>query len=155
MDQDDGPELNPGWKVNLKNLEKQQLTLMVLKDGQTLFTSGKRGIEPLVDLLETNRDMLIGTTVVDRIVGNAASKLLLWQHVQQIDAKIASRRALGILRHSGIRFNYEELVPELLDSHTGQIDRFELMSIKHDYAELFYRALIEELLIFKSKSVAL
>jgi hypothetical protein len=138
------------WKINLAALEKQKLTLMVIKDGKVLFRSHKRGIHPLVDLLETSKDNLVGTTVVDRTVGIAAAKLLLWQHVQRIDARIASRRAQELMRHSGIELNCGELVAKLVNRETGELDPYETMSIKHDYPERFYRALCEELLIFKT-----
>ena len=48
MDQD------TDWRINLKALDKQRVTLMVIKDGQVLFTSGKHGMEALVELMATN-----------------------------------------------------------------------------------------------------
>jgi len=136
------------WKINLKALEKQKLTLMVVKDGEVLFRSSKRGIMPLVDLIEGNMSNLVGTTVVDRVVGLAAAKLLLWQHVRSIDALIATRPAIDLLRPSGINLNSETAVPKLIDPKTQQQDVYETMSIKHDYPELFYEALRGELLVF-------
>lgn len=136
------------WKINLKNLQRQKLTLMVLKDGELLFRSNQRGIMPLLELLETNLNNLVGTTVVDRVVGMAAAKLLLWQHVQRIDALIATTGAVEHLRQSGIILNASKLVPRLLEPRTGQPDRYERLSIKYDHPEVFYRVLHEELLIF-------
>ncbi|MEO0107991.1 MAG: DUF1893 domain-containing protein [candidate division WOR-3 bacterium] len=143
-------QLDSDWKINLEALEKRRLSLMVIKDGRELFRSPKSGMLPLIDLLETERDRLVGTTVVDRVVGGAAAKLLLWQHVKRIDALVASRRAKDLLRHSGVEFNYRELVPRLIDPKTGQPNRFETMCVKYDYPQLFYGALREELLIFKA-----
>jgi len=137
------------WKVNIKTLEKQRLTLMVLKDGEVLFRSDKPGLMPVVDLLETNMDNLVGTTVVARTVGIALAKLLLWQHVQRIDTVRVTRRAQALLSRSGIKLNCARLTEELIESETGQPDRYEAMCIKHDHPELFYQALREELLIFK------
>jgi hypothetical protein len=140
---------DPDWKVNLRTLEKQRLTLMVLKDSEVLFRSGKPGLLPVVDLLESSMDNLVGTTVVTRTVGIAVAKLMLWQHVQQIDSVQATRRAHDLLSRSGIRLHAEKLTEELIESGTGQPDRFEAMSIKYDHPELLYDALREELLIFK------
>ena len=145
MDQD------TDWKINLKALDKQRMTLLMIKDDQVLFTSNRHGMEALVELLAANRDNLVGTTVVDRVVGTAAAKLLLWQHVRRIDALVASRRAVELLRHSGVVFNFKELVPELVDRKTGETDRFELMSVKHDYAESFYQILTQDLLTFRNE----
>jgi hypothetical protein len=136
------------WQTNLKALEKQKLTLMVIKDDTVLFKSNKRGIMPLVDLLENNMNNLVGTTVVDRIVGIAVAKLLLWQHVRNIEAQIATRPAIDLLRPSGIKLSYETAVPKLVDPTTRGQDTWEAMSIKHDYPELFYEALRGELLVF-------
>ena len=138
------------WKINLKALEKPRLTLVVIKDDRELFRSQKRGMLPLIDLLETNMNKLVGTTVVDRVVGVAAAKLLLWQHVKPIDTLVASARACDLLRHSGIELNCQEIVPRIVDHKTRQPSQFEAMSIKYDYPEMFYGALREELLIFKA-----
>lgn len=138
------------WKVNLRTLAKQKLSLLVIKDGAELFRSTERGILPLVGLLGASQGQLVGTTVVDRVVGVAAAKLLLWQHVRRIDAQTASVQARELLRHSGIVLKCERLVPRLVDQKSGQVDRYEAMSIRHDHPEVFYRALCEELLIFKT-----
>jgi hypothetical protein len=139
------------WRINLKALAKQKLTLLVIKDGAELFRSSERSVTPLVDLLEANMDQLTGTTVVDRIVGVATAKLLLWQQVRRIDTEVASLQARELLRHSGVVLNYGKLVPRLVDQKSGQPDRYEVLSIRHDHPELFYRALREELLIFKTR----
>lgn len=138
------------WKISLNALEKQKLTLMVTKDGKVLFRSNKRGVLPLVEMLESNFDNLVGTTVVDRVVGVAAAKLLLWQHVQRIDAVVASRPAKDLLSHSGIILNAREFVTELRDPRTKRACRYEAMAVKHDHPEELYHALRNELLIFHS-----
>jgi hypothetical protein len=139
------------WKTNLRNLEKQRLSLMVLKDGHVLFRSSKPGMEPLVDLLESNMSNLVGTTVVARSIGISAAKLLLWQHVRRIDALVASRPAEDLLRPSGITVNTRESVDRILDPGQSRPCRYERLGAKHDHPEELYHALRGELLIFAEK----
>jgi len=141
----------PDWKVNLRNLEKQKLTLMVTKDGHELFRSNKPGMEPLVELLESNMDNLVGTTVIARVLGLAAAKLLLWQHVMEIDALVVSRSAQDLLRPSGIVINTLVLAPQISEPRTKRPCRYEALAVKYDHPEELYHALRGELLIFADK----
>jgi hypothetical protein len=138
----------PDWKVNLRNLEKQKLTLMVVKDGHVFFQSSKPGMEPLVDLLESNMNNLVGTTVVARVLGLAAAKLLLWQHVMRIDALAASRPAQDLLRPSGIVVNARVSVHLIHEPGKKVPCRFEKLAVKYDHPEEFYHFLRNEILIF-------
>ena len=136
------------WKVNLRNLDKQKLTLLVIKDGQVLFQSNKPGMEPLVELLESNMNNLVGTTVIARVLGFAAAKLLLWQHVMRIDAMTASRPAQDLLRPSGIMVNAQVSTPLVCEPGKKLPCRFEKLAVKYDHPEEFYHFLRNEVLIF-------
>lgn len=138
----------PDWKINLRNLEKQKLTLMVVKDGDVLFQSNKSGMEPLVELLESNMNNLVGTTVVARVLGLAAAKLLLWQHVMRIDALAASRPAEDLLRPSGITVNAQVSSPCISEPGKKAPCHFEKLAVKYDHPEEFYHFLRNEALIF-------
>jgi hypothetical protein len=138
----------PDWKVNLRNLEKQKLTLMVIKDGHVLFQSNKPGMEPLVELLESNMNNLVGTTVVARVLGLAAAKLLLWQHVMRIDSMAASRPAEDLLRPSGIVVNAQVSAPNIYEPGNKLPCRVEKLAVKYDHPEEFYHFLRNEVLIF-------
>ena len=141
----------PDWKVNLRTLEKQKLAVLVQHDGHTLFRSDKPGMEPLVELLESNMNNLVGTTVVARVLGLAAAKLLLWQHVMRIDSMAASRPAEDLLRPSGIAVNVQKSVDRIADPKTHQPCRYESLGVKYDHPEELYHALRSELLIFAAK----
>jgi len=138
----------PDWKTNLRSLEKQKLTLMAIKDGHVLFHSNRPGMEPLVELLESNMNNLVGTTVVARVLGLAAAKLLLWQHVMRIDALAASRPAQDLLRPSGITVNAQVPVPRIHEPGKKLPCRFERLAVKYDHPEEFYHFLRNEVLIF-------
>ena len=141
----------PDWKTNLRNLEKHKLALLLQHDGQILFRSDKPGMEPLVELLESNMDNLVGTTVVARTLGITAAKLLLWQHVMRIDALVASRLAEDLLRPSGIAVNVQKSVDRIADPKTHQPCRYEALGVKYDHPEELHHALRSELLIFAAK----
>jgi hypothetical protein len=138
----------PDWKTNLRSLEKQKLALMVVKDGQVLFQSDKPGLEPLVELLESNMNNLVGATVVARVLGLAAARLLLWQNVMRIDALAVSRPAQDLLRPSGIAVNAEASLPCIPEPGKTVPCRFEKLARKYDHPEEFYHFLRNELLVF-------
>ena len=141
----------PNWKINLRTLEKQKLAILVQHDGHMLFRSDKPGMEPLVELLESNMNNMVGTTVVARTLGITAAKLLLWQHVMRIDALVASRLAEDLLRPSGIAVNVQKSVERIVDPKTHQPCRYEALGVKYDHPEELYDVLRSELLIFAAK----
>ncbi|MBE6917667.1 MAG: DUF1893 domain-containing protein [Ruminococcaceae bacterium] len=84
----------------------------VFCNGQTVLTDSRRGVRPLLDLLENKMDM---TTydAADKVVGKAAAYLYCLLKIRSLYAAIISRSALAVLEKYHIPVSYGTLVPAI------------------------------------------
>ena len=57
----------------LEMLEETEANLIVFKDDEVLFSSDRRGVSPLIEVIDTfGQEKLSGVVTSDRVVGKAA-----------------------------------------------------------------------------------
>jgi hypothetical protein len=110
-------------------LKKKRLSLVVVKDGTTIFHSRLSGISGLLEAVERLRNDLNGSSVADRVVGRAAALLLASSQVGIVYALTLSVEGLKVLEENGIPLQYEKLVPKILDKSGRDICPFERFSM--------------------------
>ena len=81
----------------------------VLRRGDITLTDDRRGIRPLLELLESGQDMS-GFSAADRVVGKAAAFLYCLLGVCSVYAKVISTPALQVLQSCGIDTYYDTQV---------------------------------------------
>ena len=100
------------------NLEKCREILksgdytLVLFDGKTLLTDTKRGVKPLLDLLDGKTDFS-GFSAADKVVGKAAAFLYVLLNVREIYADVISTHALSVLEEHQIPVVYGTLTDKI------------------------------------------
>ncbi len=92
-------------------LETGKYTLVLWgKDG--LYTDTRRGIRPLLELLE-EPDRWQGYSAADKVAGKAAAFLYLLLGVESLHAGIVSQSAAQVLTEGGVGLQYGQLVPAI------------------------------------------
>ena len=100
------------------NLEKCREILksgeytLVLFDGKTLLTDTKRGVKPLLDLLDRETD-LSRFSAADKVVGKAAAFLYVLLNVREVYADVISTPALSVLEEHKIPVVYGILTDKI------------------------------------------
>lgn len=100
------------------NLEKCREILksgdytLVLFDGKTLLTDTKRGVKPLLDLLDRETDFS-GFSAADKVVGKAAAFLYVLLNVREVYADVISTHALSVLEEHQIPVVYGTLTDKI------------------------------------------
>lgn len=79
---------------------------LAVVNGDREYSSSARGIRPLTDLLSSNREMLRGASVADKIVGKAAALLMAAGGVKEVYAGTIGRAAANVFERFGIKFSY-------------------------------------------------
>ena len=92
-------------------------TCVIIKD-DFCFTSNQRGVNPLLELLDS-KSCVSGGVAADKVVGKAAAFLYVLLCVKEIYAGVLSELALDILQKNGISVEYGELVP-MIKSRDGK-----------------------------------
>lgn len=104
--------------MNCDNLEKAKMLLdrtgstCVLCNGEVILTDNRRGVRPLLDLLESKTDV-VGFSVADKVVGKAAAYLYCLLNIKCLYARVISQPALQVLQSAKIKVEYSQLVPAI------------------------------------------
>ncbi len=86
----------------------------VLCKGDRVHTSGKAGISPMLDLLDSHTDVR-GFSAADKIVGKAAAMLFVLAGVGAVHAGVLSTSAAELLRAYAIPFTYDTLTDVIIN----------------------------------------
>ena len=93
----------------LAMLEDSGQNLLVFKDGELIFSSGSRGVAPLVEAVDAfGREGLMGVVTADRIVGRAAALLNVYMGAVEVHALLISAGAEEVLGEHGVGFIFRE-----------------------------------------------
>ena len=99
-------------------LQEGEYTCVVCK-GESLYTSTHRGVRPLMEWINQAIDFS-GFSAADKVVGKATAFLYVLLGVKNLYARVLSKPALSVLDANGIKVEYEELVPNIINrSGTG------------------------------------
>ena len=92
-------------------LSKTDCTCVLCGD-DVILTDKRRGVRPLLDLLNGNADVT-GFSVADKVVGKAAAYLYCLLGIKELYAGVISRPALAVLERYHIIVEYGRLVPAI------------------------------------------
>ena len=92
-------------------LEKENYTCVICR-GEDVILNQRRGIRPLMELLESGKD-LHGYSAADKVVGKAAAFLYCLLGVKALYAGVISQPALSVLEDAGITVRYGTFVPAI------------------------------------------
>jgi hypothetical protein len=124
--------------INLENhdleLAKQKLTqndlsLVIVKNGQTVFETKKQGVSGFLQAIETLDQNLAGASVADKIVGVAAAMLCAYSKVSSVFALTVSESGLGALEENNILCLFEKKVENILNRDKTDVCPFEKLAI--------------------------
>ena len=91
----------------------------VLCLGEQIITSDRRGVAPLMELWDAQRDVT-GFSAADKVVGKATALLYCLLGVKSVYTMVMSRPALAVLEANGIATGYEQLVDAIRNrTNTG------------------------------------
>lgn len=86
----------------------------VICRGDDIHTSEKRGVAPLIELLDSKIDVR-GYSAADKAVGKAAAMLFVLLGVSEIYAVVMSRSAKKILDEYGVKYSCGEEVEYIIN----------------------------------------
>jgi len=128
-------------------LEERGLSLLILKGGETLYSSREGGMLPLLEAIDQlGLRTLADSTVVDRIVGRAAALIISYFKAKEVYTKLLSLKAIEILEKHGIAYAAERLVSTIRNKDDTDMCPFEKIVLTIDNPEEGYRKLKNELI---------
>ena len=98
--------------MNARDLLAQGGYTVVLCRDDVVYTDTRRGVAPLLALLDAGTDVR-GFSAADKVVGKAAAFLYLRLGVAEVYAPIISESARDLLVAHGVAVSYDTLVPAI------------------------------------------
>lgn len=92
-------------------LEKEQLTLAIVKNNKVIFTSKEKGIKPLYNVVTEHKEELKGSSIADRVTGKAAAMLCVYANIKELHTGVLSENAVEIFSKSTVLYEYEKTTP--------------------------------------------
>jgi len=108
-----------------RRLREGSLNLVIVKDGKTLFESRSSGIRGLLQAVERFGEGLFGSSAADKVVGRAAAMLCAYSRFSEVFAVRMSEGGRKVLNENNIKYQFEELVPRILDIKQADVCPFE------------------------------
>ena len=122
-------------------LKKRDLTLVVVKEGKTIFETKSQGINGFLEAIEKLGKRLVTSSVADKIVGAAAAKLCVYSKVYAVFAVTISKGGTRVLKENNILCEFENEVPNILNSDRKDICPFDRLVISSVDSEEAYTKL--------------
>jgi hypothetical protein len=118
--------------IAVELLNKENLTITIVKNGKCFYKSRERGIKPLYEALINYRDEMEGASSADKIVGKGAALLYKEGKIDTIFAKIISESSLEVLEKENINIYREKVVPYIKNRDKNGMCPIETMALEDD-----------------------
>lgn len=102
-------------EIARRRLKDKKLTLVFVKNSKIVFETSTEGLYGFLQAIEKLNGRLSGASVADRIVGRAAALLCAYSNITAAFAITLSKSGLKILKTYNIRYEFENLVPTILN----------------------------------------
>lgn len=107
-------------------LRRDDSNLIILKEGEIVFTSNKDGMQPLLEAINClGLPILRDSIVVDKIVGKAAALLISYIKAREVHCIVLSVRAKEVLDKQDIKYYSETMIQEIRNKLGTDICPFE------------------------------
>jgi len=125
----------------LEQLEETEANLVVFKDDKVIFTSDRRGVSPLIEVIEQiGLDELKNVVTADRIVGKAAVLLNAYMGSKAVYAMVMSTAAVETADKFGFEYSHRELVDYIINRDgTGMCPFEQLVKDMKDPHNAFHK----------------
>ena len=119
-------------------LSQKQLTLVIVKNGVTLYETRFHRISGFLDALDQHGKALQNASVADKVVGKAVALLCALAGVKDVYAETLSTAGKTILEQSGISHEWNKLVDTILDDAKQDLCPFEKEAARVDDPRIAY-----------------
>ena len=117
---------------------EEDLNLVIVKKGNVLFKTQKKGITGFLEAIEKLDKNLVAASVADKIVGVAAAMLCLYAGVASVFALTISEEGAKVLRDNNIVHRYQKTVPNILNHDKKEVCPFEKLAMTSGTPEEAY-----------------
>ncbi|MBM0046060.1 DUF1893 domain-containing protein [Anaerococcus sp. mt242] len=126
--------------MNNINLAKTTLlennhSIVVVKEDKVVYKSDKNGLLPIIDIYDSDENILKGAAVADKVIGRAAALILIKANISELYTELISENAISILDDTNIKYQYNKKVKEIRNRDNTDMCPMEKLSLSTDDAD--------------------
>ena len=87
----------------------------VIANGDKIESFYQRGIKDLYELLNSNRSLLEGATIADKVIGKGAAALMIAGGVTMVYADVICEPAMELFKQFSIKVEYDKKVANIIN----------------------------------------
>jgi hypothetical protein len=137
-------------ELAMLKLTKNDLSLVVAKNGNVIFETKKPGISGFLEAIETLDENLVAASLADKIVGVAAAMLCVYAGVSSVFGLTISTKGVRVLEDNNIKCVFEKEVSNILNHNKNDLCPFEKLAIASGSSEEAYvklKALVDQMMM--------
>lgn len=135
------------WKEKIENLKEKNLSIQVEKNGKLIYQSQKPMLKPLFLCLTEHRREMEGSTVIDKIVGQAAAYICVLAKVKRVLTPVASQSACDVLKENNIELKALRIIPQIMNRDNTDQCPMEKLAVSSGSPKKFYQELESRILV--------
>ena len=109
-----GAVMHPNLERAKEAMKAEKLTC-VLTEGGVMFKSKDKGVQPLLDWMNSGNNYM-SYMIADKVIGRAAAFIDIAMGIREVYAEVMSEGAKTLLENNHVVVNYDTLVPEILNA---------------------------------------
>jgi len=129
---------NHDLELAKSKLTKEDLSLVIVKNGKVIFETSKQGISGFLQAIEKQNKNLVAASAADKIVGVAAAMLCVYAGLSSIFALTISEAGIKVLEDNNIACVFERKVTNILNRNKTDICPFEKLATSSGNADEAY-----------------
>lgn len=103
-----------------KEILKKEKCTCVLTSGSLTFKSKDKGVQPLLDWMNSGNNYM-SYMIADKVIGRAAAFIDIAMGIREVYAEVMSESAKELLENNHIVVNADTFVPEILNSDKSDL----------------------------------
>ncbi len=124
-------------------LLKNGYSFVLIKNGEIIKKSFKRGVIPFMEMIRDNQGLMKGAVIADKVIGNAAALLAFDNQIKAIYAGVISERAKDLLLSHNIECNYNKCVPYIKNRDNSDKCPMEKLTNGIDDPKIAYKLILD------------
>ena len=135
--------------MNIENLKdillKENHTIVIYKSDASVIVSNDRGVAPLMQLLKEDALQLRDSMVADKVIGKAASLLMVYAGVKEVYTPTISKPAVEVFNNHNIKLSYDNIVERIINRKGDGLCPMETLCLDIENPEEAFKVILKKI----------
>lgn len=117
--------------------QREDMAIVVVKNGKEVFKSKDRGIKPIYILAKEMKEEAFGASIADKVIGKGAALICGYLGIKEVHASLMSKEGEIILNKYNIPYTMDKSCPYIMNRDKNDYCPIEKLSMGIEEPEVF------------------